>query len=108
MERLFFDPETNTLGSRAPGIEEFTQNPANYPGYVLLMKNDTGKLHVMTVAEAQRITDKQIITGMPADGFFQTLITQVIFTDWITEIYYNDFNGKRPLQSETGTYIKGL
>ncbi|KAJ7393010.1 hypothetical protein OS493_008258 [Desmophyllum pertusum] len=94
MERLFFDPETNTLVSRAPGIEEFTQNPANYPGYVLLMKNDTGKLHVMTVAEAQRITDKQIITGMPADGFFQTLITQVIFTDWITEIYYNDFNGK--------------
>ena len=80
MEPIFFNSAKGTFTRRAPTVEEFTENPSKYPGYVLLMKNETGVLHVMTNAEAQRIQDKTIITAMSAAGFFQSyLIIQVMF-----------------------------
>ncbi len=78
MERVSFDLQSGTFRRGAPTVEEFTEDPSKYPGYVLLMINETGVLRVMTQAEAQRIQDKTVITAMSAAGFFQSLIIQMM------------------------------
>jgi len=73
-EELYFDPATGKLSTHVapPTLQEYMANPENYPNYEVTMDYNSGKMEVMTKAEAQRRTDTQVVKRMAADGFFTT------------------------------------
>jgi len=75
-EEMSFDHATGQLVlGKAPTLEEFMAAPEKYPDYEMTMDYNTGKMEIFRKTEAQRRTDKQVVKGMAADGFFQPMNT---------------------------------
>lgn len=71
-ESLCFDPATGRfLLASAPALDEFMKDPNRYPNYVLTTDLETGKMEVLSKAEANRRTDRVVLKKMAASGYFQ-------------------------------------
>lgn len=72
-ESLAFDPSTGRLfmcAPDAPSLDEIMKDPNRYPNYVVVTDLETGKMEVLTKAEANRRTDIVVLKKMAASGFF--------------------------------------
>lgn len=74
MESLCFDPVTGRMFVStvrdAPALDEFMKDPDRYPNYVLTTDLETGKMEVLSKAEANRKT-----RGPKENGSFRLLST---------------------------------
>ena len=74
-ESLCFDPVTGRMFVStvrdAPALDEFMKDPDRYPNYVLTTDLETGKMEVLSKAEANRKTDRVVLKKMAASGYFQ-------------------------------------
>lgn len=80
-DQLYLDPATGKLvvtSASVPTLDEIMQDPEKYPGYVLTMDYEGGRMEVLPKAEAKRRTDRQVVKRMAADGFFQPLKIQAM------------------------------
>lgn len=69
-ESLFFDPVTGRM-LLVPALDEIMKDPSRYPNYVVTVDLETGKMEVLSQAEANKKTDGVILTKMAASGYFQ-------------------------------------
>ena len=54
-------------------VEDYMQDPEKFPNQVQVMNYENGRFEIMSEAEAHTRTDRQIVRGMAADGFFLRL-----------------------------------
>lgn len=72
---MCFDPASGRIllasDRGAPALDEFMKDPDRYPNYVLATDLETGKMEVLSKAEANRRTDRVVLKKMAASGYFQ-------------------------------------
>lgn len=54
--------------SSCPSVKEFSKNPQQYPGFVLVMLLSTGKIAVMSRGEAQRNARRVKVVSSPGES----------------------------------------
>ena len=54
-------------------VDKYMEHPENFPNQVQVMNYENGRFEIMSEAEARTRTDRQIVRGMAADGFFLRL-----------------------------------
>lgn len=62
-------------------VEEYMEHPEKYPKHRQVINYDNGRFEIVPEAEARTTSDRQVVTGMAADGFFLRLTSNILVTD---------------------------